>query len=164
MRVWGGKIKSKTKGNFSSYLPRKGEGIFHHFSSWNTRIWSDVKIVETTNRLRWAGEGFPGRQCCCALSGAAEPAGRAPAPGKSCTRRGNQFKSTNELREVSPPDSHTIKSKSLCIFSKPWLSTSPKPWAGPGCEIPENQSPASPLAPFPREGAPWVMQELPPSA
>lgn len=64
-------------------------------------------------------------------------------------RAGDQFKSINELTDISPPDSHTIKSKSLWICSKPL----PKPWAGPACEIPENQSPALSLAAFPWEGA-----------
>lgn len=54
VRIWG--EKSKTKGKFSSYLPRKREDIFQHFSG---RIWSDLKIVVTTNTLRWARGGIP---------------------------------------------------------------------------------------------------------
>lgn len=73
--------------------------------------------------------------------------------GRAAQSGGNHFESINELTEVSPPDSHTVKSKFLCFCSKPWLNTLPKPWAGPGCEIPENQSPALSLAPFPWEGA-----------
>lgn len=112
-----------------------------------------LKLWRLQARSGGQEKGFPARQCCCALSGAGRASWTCSRSLEQLHKGGDQFKSTNELRELSPPDCCTMKPKSLCICSKPWLSTLPKPWAGPGCEIPENQSPALSLDPFPREGA-----------
>lgn len=105
-----------------------------------------------TSTLRWAGEGIPCQAVLLCLVRSWQSQLDVLQVLGTAAQGGDQFKSTNELRELSPPDCCTMKPKSLCICSKPWLSTLPKPWAGPGCEIPENQSPALSLDPFPREG------------
>lgn len=109
--------------------------------------------MAATSTLRWAGEGIPCQAVLLCLVRSWQSQLDLLQVLGTAAQGGDQFKSTNELRELSPPDSRTVKPKSLCICSKPWLSTLPKPWAGPECEIPENQSPALSLDPFPREGA-----------
>lgn len=121
------KPKPKPKGNFLPTRLERGK-------TFPTTFLAEMRGFGVILGLWWLQRGSGGQ-------------------GKGFPAQGaDQCKSTDELKEVSPPDSHTITSKSLCVCSKPCLSTSPKPWAGPGCEIPENQRAASALAPFPWEG------------
>lgn len=87
-----------------------------------------------TSTLRWAGEGIPCQAVLLCLVRSWQSQLDVLQVLGTAAQGGDQFKSTNELRELSPPDCCTMKPKSLCICSKPWLSTLPKPWAGPGCD------------------------------